>query len=348
MIPLSPGTQYYQHPQALTLESGGTLHLTVAYHTWGQLNAQADNCVWVLHALTANSDVTAWWPDMIGPPETGALLDPQRWFIVCANMVGSCYGSTGPRSTNPATGQPWGADFPLVTVRDQVQALMALRHHLGVQRIALATGGSMGGMQGLEWCLAEPGVVQHLAAIATNAVHSPWGRAWNETQRMALTTDPTFTQNTPTAGRQGMATARAMGMLSYRHYHAYGHTQPDAPDQLQHYRAPGYQRYQGQKLVQRFHAHAYWALTRMMDSHDVGRFRGGTAAALAQVQARTLVVGISSDVLFPVVEQQYLAQHIPGAVYHEIDSPYGHDGFLVEGAQLRQIIRSWWGGAQNP
>jgi homoserine O-acetyltransferase len=319
--------------------------LELAYHTYGTLSPKGDNVVWVCHALTANSDCADWWSGLVGP---GCLYDPQRWFVVCANMLGSCYGSSGPLQPDPATGQPYYRRFPPVTVRDTVRALQLLRDHLGINQIHTLLGGSMGGQQTLEWAVQEPDRMARIVPIATNAVHSPWGRAFNATQRMALEADPTFEADSPTAGQAGLAAARAVAMLSYRNYQTYDRTQQDTAQSgteaaLEGYRADSYQRYQGHKLVQRFHAHAYWRLTQAMDSHHLGRNRpGGIAAALAQIHARTLVVGISSDLLFPVAEQQLLAQHIPGAVYREIDSPYGHDGFLVEFDTLATVISQWY------
>ncbi|TGE13093.1 homoserine O-acetyltransferase family protein [Hymenobacter elongatus] len=328
-------------PAGLLLETGEQLDpVQIAYQTYGTLNAARDNVVWVCHALTANADVLSWWPGLFG---AGYAFDPADWFIVCANILGSCYGSTGPASSGNAAVPPLYQQFPLVTIRDMVAAHEALRHELGLTTIHTLMGGSLGGQQALEWAILRPELFAHLVLLATNAHHSPWGIAFNEAQRLAIFADPTYYHNTPTGGQQGLKAARATALLSYRSYQAYGHTQaePDV-DQLDGFRASSYQQHQGDKLVARFNAYSYVALSRTMDTHNVGRGRGSTAAALAGIRARTLVVGISSDVLFPLVEQQFLARHIPGATYAEMDSQFGHDGFLIETAQITQFLERFY------
>jgi homoserine O-acetyltransferase len=321
----------------LPLESGAMLAgAHVAYRTWGQLNATRDNVVWVCHALTANADVLAWWPGLFGP---GCFFDPADWFIVCANVLGSCYGSTGPSDRNPATGQPYYQYFPLLTIRDVVAAHEALRQDLGLARIHTLIGGSLGGQQALEWAVQQPQVFEHLVVIATNARHSAWGIAFNEAQRLAIEADPTYHAGQPDGGDEGLRAARAVALLSYRGYAAYGDSQTDPDDgRLRDHRASSYQRYQGDKLVARFNAYSYVALGRAMDTHHLGRGRGGVAAALTGIRARTLVLGITSDILFPLSEQQELARHIPGVIYAELDSRYGHDGFLLETAAITHFL----------
>lgn len=328
---------HFQLPRPLLLENGGQLtHPTVAYQTWGHLNAARDNVVWVCHALTANADAADWWPGLVGP---GRHFDPAHWFIVCANVLGSCYGSTGPLTPDPKTGQAAFQAFPLLTVRDMVAAHEALRAELGLARVHTLVGGSLGGQQAIEWAVQQPAVFENLVLLATNARHSAWGIAFNEAQRLAVFADPTYQQNSPAGGAAGLRAARAVALLSYRSYPAYGRTQTEPTDEpLTDFRAAAYQRYQGDKLAARFDAYSYVTLTRAMDSHNVGRGRGGVAAALGQVRARTLVIGITSDVLFPVAEQQELARHIPGAMYAEMDSTYGHDGFLLEDAHITHFL----------
>ena len=329
------------HLPDLTLESGQTLAgARVAYRTWGQLNDERDNVVWVCHALTANADVLAWWPGLVGP---GCYYDPADWFIVCANVLGSCYGSTGPLDANPATGLAYGAHFPRLSIRDLVAAHEALREELGLTDINTLIGGSMGGQQALEWAVQRPDLFDHLVVIATNARHSAWGIAFNEAQRLAIEADPTYATGPPDGGAAGLRAARAVALLSYRSYAAYAETQTDADDELPHeHRASTYQRYQGNKLVARFNAHSYVALGRSMDAHHLGRGRGGVPAALARIGARTLVLGITSDVLFPLSEQQELAAHIPGAMYAELDSRFGHDGFLLETAAIAHFLAQFY------
>ncbi|NVO86350.1 homoserine O-acetyltransferase MetX [Hymenobacter terrestris] len=330
-------TQQFLFPGPLTLENGGQLaQPEVVYQTWGQLNAARDNVVWVCHALTANADAADWWPGLVGP---GRYFDPTDWFIVCANVLGSCYGSTGPLTPDAGTGRSSFQEFPLLTIRDLVAAHEALREELGLARVHTLIGGSLGGQQALEWAVQRPEVFENLVLLASNARHSAWGIAFNEAQRLAIFADATYLQNTPAGGAAGLRAARAVALLSYRSYQAYGRTQTEPTDELPtDFRAAAYQRYQGDKLAARFDAYSYVALTRTMDSHNVGRGRGGVAAALGQVRARTLVISITSDGLFPVAEQQLLARHIPGAMYAEMDSPYGHDGFLLEDAQITHFL----------
>ena len=331
---------FFPLPTPFPLESGATLTgAQVAYRTWGQLSPARDNVVWVCHALTANADVLDWWAGLFGQ---GCYFDPADWFIVCANVLGSCYGSTGPLSPDPATGQPRYEAFPLLTIRDLTAAHEALRQHLRVGAIHTLIGGSLGGQQALEWAVSQPEIMRHLVVIATNARHSAWGIAFNEAQRLAIEADPTYRAHAPEGGRAGLRAARAVALLSYRGYAAYQATQTDdeADPRLRDYRASSYQRYQGDKLVARFNAHSYVTLSRAMDAHHLGRGRGGVGPALACIRARTLVLGITSDVLFPLSEQRALAQGIAGATYGELASDYGHDGFLLEVKQIsRQLER---------
>lgn len=330
----------FQYPGVFTLENREALHQPViAYHTYGQLNAQKDNVVWVCHALTANSDVVDWWSGLVGP---GKWIDPARHFIVCANMLGSCYGSTGPTSVNPATGQPYYHSFPQVTIRDMVQAHVALRNHLGIERIALGIAGSLGGHQLLEWLLAEPTVFTHAALIATSARHSPWGIAFNESQRWAIEQDVTWQQNHSKAGLEGLKLARAIAMISYRSHAGYLQTQLDSPEKTDDFAASSYQRYQGEKLAKRFNAFSYWYLSKAMDSHNIARGRhDDVRQVLAQITTPVLALGIRTDLLFPISEQQYIARHVQQGQFVPIDSMYGHDGFLLEYEQIGRALQQF-------
>lgn len=324
----------------LTLECGRELKKTdICYHSYGNLNEERNNVIWVCHALTANSDVEAWWPGMVGP---GALFDTDRFFVICANILGSCYGTTGPASVDPDTGHRYNGSFPLVTVRDMVRAHQLLREYLNMKEIYMITGGSLGGQQALEWAVMEPGLFRYLVPVATNAAASPWGIAFNESQRMALEADPSFATNGENAGAAGMSAARSIALLSYRNGQTYNKTQADNDDSLlEGFRACSYQRYQGEKLVKRFNPNSYYTLTKTLDSNNLGRKRGGVEKALATVRAKTLAVGITSDLLFPTVEQKRIAAGIPGAEYAEIDSFYGHDGFLLEVEKITRVVRNF-------
>jgi homoserine O-acetyltransferase len=331
----------FEHGRAFTLESGRSVPgFRLAYSTYGSLNDARDNVIWIFHALTANSDPAEWWPGMVG---SGKLFDTDRHFIICANMPGSCYGSTGPLDTDPATGEPWYHGFPFFTPRDMARAYSYLRISLGIESIFTGIGGSMGGQQLLEWAVEEPGLFRHIIPIATNACHSAWGRAFNASQRMCIETDGTWREKRPDAGLNGMKAARSVALLSYRHYDTYAATQRDLPDALENFRSESYQRHQGEKLAARFNAFSYQALTKGMDSHDLGRSRGTITEALSRIRARTLVIGIDTDVLFPVVEQEYLAREIPGAELAVLASLYGHDGFLLEYEKLTQVIKPFLG-----
>jgi homoserine O-acetyltransferase len=331
----------FSYSENFSLEAGGTLPgFQLQYTTYGTLNPARDNVVWVCHALTANAEPQDWWAGLFG---SGKLYDPAEYFVVCANMLGSCYGSTGPLSVNPLTGEPFFHDFPMLTNRDMVRSFELLRQHLGLRQIHTLIGGSMGGQQALEWTIVEPGLVRHLVQVASNAQHSPWGIAFNESQRMAIRHDATWAERSPAAGLNGMRTARSIALLSYRHYRTYAATQQEpSSEKIDDFRASSYQQYQGEKLARRFNAFSYWTLSKAMDSHHVGRRRGSVEAVLRAIKTRCLFVGIDTDGLFPPDEQRWLAQRVPHARVAILTSAYGHDGFLVETEQLTREIQRFY------
>jgi homoserine O-acetyltransferase len=339
-------TETFHFNGSFALESGYILpQYHLAYDTWGTLNSDGSNVVWVFHALTANSNAEDWWSGLIG---AGKYFDPEIYFIVCVNMPGSCYGSIDPLSINPQTNDPFYHDFPVFTTRDMVRSYQTLKNHLGIQRIYAGIGGSMGGQQLLEWAIEEPDLFEHIIPIATNARHSPWGIAFNATQRFCIEQDETWKVKKPEAGLQGMKTARAVALLSYRNYTAYTATQEGwhLKEHVNETKPPlskaeTYQRYQGEKLAKRFNAFSYYFLSQSMDLHDVGRDRNGIDNALGQITAKALVVSISSDILFPTVEQEELAKSIPDAEFKVIDSSYGHDGFLLEFEKLTILLQEF-------
>jgi len=414
---------YLRSSLPFVLESGGVLPgITIAYHTYGRMNADGSNVVWVCHALTANSDVARWWPGVVGPE--GAVR-PEEYFIVCANILGSCYGSTGPVGAGPGVGEhgvgrqaddgggdageardgvvgegkardggvgergrdagsgadagempvggaelglgaePMYSDFPMITMRDMVRAHILFRKHLGINRIHLLMGGSMGGYQALEWVVMEPELVDRLFLIATSATESAWGIAVHTAQRLAIEADGSWREASPGAGQKGLKAARAIGILTYRNYGimVQKQTDPDA-EKLDGFRASSYIEYQGKKLVERFNAYCYWLLTKAMDSHNIARGRGaggegapgdrdaggeGTTgdrdaaveAVLRGIRQKTLIIGVTSDILCPFEEQQHMAAHLPDVRLIEIDSAYGHDGFMVEGNKIASHLRDW-------
>ena len=333
--------EVFHYPHDFKLESGQSLpEITVAYHTYGVLNADKSNVVWICHHLTANSAVTEWWPGVVGE---GFVLDPARYFIVCANILGSRYGSTGPHSINPVTGQPYYSSFPQVTIRDMVKAHILLRMHLDIPAIHLLVGGSMGGYQAMEWAFMESEVVKNLFLLATSATESAWGIATHTAQRLAIEADNTWLQPVATAGSKGLKAARAIGMLTYRNYGIMVKNQTDSdPEKLDDYKASSYINYQGDKLVKRFSAYCYWLLTKAMDSHHIARGRGGNIDhVLQQISQPTLIIGISSDILCPLDEQRHLARSMSRPTLIEIDSSYGHDGFMVESEKIARYLSSW-------
>lgn len=334
----------YHFKEPFKLESGYEFPcLEIAYHTYGNLNDAKDNCIWVCHALTANSEVEDWWPHTV---EKGAFLDPDKYFIVCANIIGSCYGSTGPLSQNPETGEPWYDEFPLVTIRDVVRAHRHLAKHLGIEKLFSLIGASVGGFQALEWASGYPEEIGSMVLIATEAAASPWAVAIDETQRMAIFSDSSYGEHRADAASSGLAAARAIGLLTYRGPLGYNATQKnpegyDAMTRIPH-RAQTYQRYQGEKLVRRFDAYSYVSILNMFDTHDIGRGRGGLEKVLNSFTMPVLVVGISTDIIFTADYMKHLASQIPSAKYREIDSPFGHDGFLVEYGLLNNIINDFF------
>jgi homoserine O-acetyltransferase len=343
--------QVYKYSKRLHLENGEYIsNPEICFHTYGKLNEAKSNVVWICHAFTANSDPMDWWPGMVGASK---FFDPDKYFIVCANILGSCYGSTGPLSINPETNKPWYRSFPGITVRDMVKAHQLLADHLGIDRIEILAGASVGGQQALEWAIIDTSLIKNLILIETNERFKPWGIAFNASQRMAIETDPTFALDIPEGGLEGMKTARSIALLSYRNQHAYNNTQEENdPDKVSDFKAESYQRYQGEKLAVRFNAYSYHVLSRALDSHNVGRGRDpkglgnsstqdSVEAALGMITARTLLVAVESDILFSIEEQQYMERHIPNALLKIIDSKYGHDGFLLENEKLSELFNDF-------
>lgn len=336
-----PETFFYNTP--FTLESGITLskyHL--AYTTYGKLNEAGSNVVWIFHALTANSNPVEWWPGLVGE---GRIFDPEKYFIVCVNMPGSCYGSIGPLDFQDSASRgdmPWYHEFPLFTTRDMVRAYIPLKEMLGISKIHVGIGGSMGGQQLLEWAIEEPGLFDFIFPIATNSFHSPWGIAFNASQRFCIETDSSWPDKSPLAGINGMKVARSVALISYRNYETYRLRQSETSTKHSiGFKSESYQRYQGEKLARRFNAFSYYKLSQSMDSHNVGRNRASTELALQKINAHTLTIGIETDILFPLREQEFIAEHVPEAAFEIIYSSYGHDGFLLEYEQIGNLISAF-------
>jgi len=321
-------------------EAGGHIDsMDLVYHTSDRDYTPGETVVWVCHALTGNSNPEDWWPTMVGK---GLLFDPDKVFVVCVSMLCSPYGSCGPSSINPKTGKPYFFDFPRTSVRDIVNANILVRKHLGINNIDLMLGPSIGGFQTLEWTIIEPDVVKKAVFLATAVRGTAYMTAFNESQRMALLADPTFKEAKDlSGGEEGLKCARSIALISYRTFAGYCLTQSEPDDDtLFADRAASYQRYQGQKLVNRaFDAYSYWYLTYSLDSMNVGRNRGGVRKALESIKAECYVISITSDQLFPPEQLRETAEILSHAKYYEINSVFGHDGFLIENDQLSNILR---------
>lgn len=350
----------------LVLESGASLgQITVAYETYGTLSPAADNCILVCHALTGDSHPLrhnadqrpGWWEQAVGP---GRAIDTRRYFVVCSNVLGGCQGSTGPGSSNPTTGRPWGTDFPLVTTRDMVRVQRALLDELGVRKLHAVVGGSLGGMQAMEWAVTYPDDVLGIVPLGSGGRFHPQGIAYNEVQRQAILTDPNWRGGHYYDGAgpdQGLRIARMLGMITYRSdesmWAQFGREVRGAGADLERgfgitYQVESYLHHNGDTLLRRFDANTYLYLSKAMDLHDIGRGFPDYASAYGHIKAKALVVGIRSDILFP----PYLSVEIVDmmreagrkAQYIEIDSKWGHDAFLVDFLSVSEPISAFLRG----
>lgn len=336
---VSPQTQYYHLPIPFELEGGEVLTgVQVAYRTWGKLNLEGDNGVLICHALTASADADDWWEGLLGSKKA---LDSDRNFIVCSNILGSCYGTTGATSINPQTGIRYGGSFPAITIRDMVHLQAALIKYLGIKSLQLVIGGSLGGMQVLEWALLYPEIVQAIAPIATSGRHSAWCIGLSEAQRQAIYADPNWLGGDYTPEQppnQGLAVARMMAMSAYRSWQTFterfGRQYDASADQ---FAIASYLQRHGQKLVERFDANTYITLTQAMDSHDIAQGQD-YKSVLQNIKQPALVVAIDSDILYPPIEQQELADLIPNAQLGLLKSIYGHDAFLIDTEALNKLL----------
>lgn len=354
------GQQILLRQEPLLLDCGRTLtNLRISYETCGELNTARDNTVLVVHALTGSAHASScsggpsqpgWWEGLIGP---GKALDPARRFIICANLLASCYGTTGPSENQGETGLPCGADFPPVTTRDMARVQKILLDHLGIERLELATGGSLGAMVVWELAVEYPGLAKSVAPIAGGPQASAWVIALNAVARRAILDDPEWKEGryVGEGPRKGLELARMVAMISYRSPSLFedrfardreDRNDERALDSSNRFEVDRYLRYQGWKLAERFDARSYLSLTEAMDLHDIGRRRGGVEAALGRISAEFLVVGISTDVLFPACEMRRSVERLATAGkkarYAELESPYGHDAFLVEYGQLNGLL----------
>lgn len=352
-------------PGEFVLESSERLSpVVVAYETYGQLSPSRDNAILILHALTGDAHAAGkykeddrlpgWWDPLIGP---GRAFDTEKYYVICSNVLGGCYGTTGPGSTDPATGKPYGMRFPLVTIRDMVRVQRELLRHLGVEQLVTVSGGSMGGMQALEWAVTFPEMLRSAIPVAAPGRLSAQGIAYNQVQRLAIMQDPGWQQGDYYPGPgpvNGLGLARMIGTITYKSDISWsfkfgrtfaGKSEADYYRWGSHFEVENYLHYQGRKLVARFDANTYLYLTRAMDLHDVSRGYPSYEDALARARVPVLMVGISSDFLYPTYQQKEVVEirrrlGLP-AYYAEIDSPFGHDAFLIEFAQLERIIKDF-------
>ncbi len=327
----------------MRLECGATLnHAQVAYQTWGDIENAASNTILICHALTGSADVDSWWPDIIG---SGKAFDPENDFVICSNILGSCYGTTGPLSPNPATDECYRSDFPRISVRDMVELQRMLLDSLRIERVELVVGPSLGGMQALEWAATYPDRVGAIVPIGVGGRHSAWCIGISEAQRAAIAADPNWNQgrySEDARPMQGLAAARMMAICTYRSWQSFesrfGREQrPDGQYQIQ-----SYLEHQGAKINDRFDANTYVTLTHAMHTHDLSRGRGDDyPGVLRSIRQPALVVSVSSDALYPPEEQELLARELPNARYEVLPSEHGHDGFLIETAALGNLIKAF-------
>ncbi len=358
------------------LESGSELSpVQVAYQTYGQLNSEGTNAVLICHALTGNAHAAGelvdeendtssnpdllnkyskinkgkpgWWDELIG---AGKLFDTNKYFVISSNILGSCYGTTGPVSIKNIFNRKYGMNFPTVTVRDMVKLQKELIDHLNVKQLATIAGGSLGGMQVLEWALMYPEIVSSIIPIATSAQHSPWAISLNETSRHAIKNDPKWMNgNYKSQPYDGLSLARKIAMISYRSMGSFEqkfsrerkNENLSKLDTENIFQIESYLNHHGEKLIQRFDANTYIYLSHAMDLHDVTLNRSNLDEVLGSLKVPTLSVGISSDILYPAEEQKRIASLIPDAQYSEINSIHGHDAFLIEFDQMTEMIENF-------
>ncbi len=354
----SDTTNTIEFKERFFLESGKSLpSVTVAYETYGRLNTEGTNAILICHALTGDSHASSlnnpvngrpaqkgWWEGLIGKNKA---FDPEEYFIVCSNVLGGCYGTSGPTSIDPSTEKKYGINFPEITVRDMVNLQYKLLQKLGVTKLAAVSGGSLGGMQALEWAVIYPEFVEKIIPIATAARHSAWCIGLNSAARKAITDDKDWNNGCYVEQpRNGLATARMIAMISYRSPESFSkrfgrEISNPSENSSGRFQVESYLRYQGEKLVKRFDANTYLYMTNASDTHDLGRERGNLHDVLSNIRAKTLCIGISSDILYPASEQKEIAASIPGSSYFEIDSIHGHDAFLIEFDQMNPVIKNF-------
>lgn len=339
---VSADTRWLHLSDDVQLECGARLEKPViAYRTWGDPANAKDSTVLICHALTASADADRWWPGMIGE---GAAFDPALDYVICSNVLGSCYGTTGPASARPGGDTPYRADFPRVSVRDMVGLQRKLLDALGIDRLRLVTGPSLGGMQALEWAASYPERVASIAPIGVGGRHSAWCIAMSEAQRAAIYADENwlggyYRDDRPPA--RGLAAARMMAVCTYRSWQGFQQRFARDACDADSYQVESYLRYQGEQFHRRFDANCYVRLTQAMNDHDIARERGEYFDVLENLRSPALIVSVRSDALYPPFEQALLARHMPNARYEVLDTDDGHDGFLIRTGLLAKLIRAF-------
>jgi homoserine O-acetyltransferase len=347
--------ELFNDQNPLILESEETLApVRVAYETYGQLNSDGTNAILICHALTANAhaagkhsaadSTSGWWDSLIG---SGKAFDTDQYFVICPNILGSCYGTTGPTSINPATGEQYRLEFPQITIRDLVRVQKRLLDFLGINHLVAVAGSSLGGMQVIEWPLMYPEFCETIIPISTAAQQTAWCIALNAAARTAITNDPCWNDGDyDFQPAQGMALARMIGMISYRSAAEF-ESKFGRKRNSNHFEIENYLFHQGKKLVERFDANTYLYLSHAMDSHDVSRNRGTLAEVLGSIRCRVCCIGFTTDVRYPVSDQLELVKHIHAAELRIIDSVHGHDAFLIEFDALNEIIGAFLNGVRQ-
>lgn len=322
-------------------ELGGSVsEVPIAYTTYGELNSDRSNVIMVCHGLTANSDVMDWWSGIYG---IGKPLDPDRYFIICINNLGSPYGTISPATISPETGRRYGMDFPKYTTRDAARVHLMLLDYLKIDSILLTISGSCGGNISQEIAYLVGDRIQNLALVCCSPQEMPWAIGIHEGQRMAMRGDATLYDDSPQAGQAGMRSSRAFALSFYRTPELFNLRQAeDTDEKVDDFKVSSYFRYQGDKFVERYDAQCYYQQLDFLDTHNMARGRDSMATALGQIKAKTLCIGLSSDLLAPVSEQKRLAKFIPDAKYVEIETICGHDGFLIETEKLTEILFSYF------
>ena len=351
----------FAHNKDFVLESGKKFGpITVAYETYGEINKEKNNIILVTHALTGDSHVAkhseddpkpGWWDKFVGP---GKMIDTNKYFVICSNVFGGCQGTTGPSSIDPETGKPYGARFPIITIKDMVNVQKKLLEALKIDHVLCVVGGSMGGMQALEWAVSYPDFMDGVINIASPLKLNAQSIAFNEVMRRAIMADPNWHGGDyydKTGPAQGLSIARMLGMITYQSDklmdRKFNRRMKDPVESFfesfnTEFEVESYLHYQGMKLVQRFDANTYLYLTRAMDLYDLGRTYGSEEEALRRIKAKFLLIAITSDILFPLSQMRYMRDKLLEAgvnlIYKEIESDYGHDSFLVEEEKYSDII----------